>query len=677
MSSIMIRVTVFAALLCFGLFAAAQDVPFKQKHFQGQEKEFKQARRDMKKGMKLVQKGSASHGKALIRLQAAHAFNPKNARLNHTIGELLLRGSRPWLSLPYFEAAYQLNPEVSPLLRLQLARGYHLNHRFSDATRMYDEHYATLKRKGKKRNGAQVLEWRRQSVTGDSLMQHPVSCFVDPLGDRINSPWPEYAPVLSHDGSRLWFTSRRPGSTGGKTDGDKLPFEDIYYLEKLGSSWSDPVNAGEGLNSPRHEAFVAVSADGNKIYIRTGEPTGDILALDWPLRRKPKPETISKGINSSSNETFGSFAPGGDTLWFVSTRKGGYGGKDIWIAEKNSRGKWKKPVNAGPVINSPKDEESPFFANDGKTLYFSSRGHETMGGYDIFAVTLTDSGYVQRRNLGWPVNSASDDLFFSLDKKERHGFFASKRSGGNGHFDLYKITRIEEEKPLLFATEALDDFLAPTTAGNAIQPVGNAGKPESMVLIKGKVTDQITGEPLRAIISVRERNTGTIAATAISDSVSGKYILEVNAQTPLVIRVSSPGKAFLSTYHDLTRMAPYTSLDLDFLMPPLTPGQVISLANLDFPDGQSAIDPSTDEDLNVLADLLNENTLLNVRIVALTREGEDSPELPGERIASVMKELISRGVAADRFQTDSGEAPDQGFNAKGGTPRSVIMVVLQ
>jgi len=218
------RIILLLTLACVTMAVSAQDVPFKRKYFPDQRKEFHQAQKDLKKGQKLAGKGVESRDKALQRLMSAHAFNPQNAKLNLAIGELLLRGPDPYKALPFLETAHALKPSVSPLLKLQLGRTYHLHHRFQDAIRLYDEYYATLSRKEIRRSGAQAGLWKAQSIIGDSLMQQPVRCFVDPMGDRINSPWPEYAPVLSADGTRLWFTSRRPGSTGGKTDAENLPF---------------------------------------------------------------------------------------------------------------------------------------------------------------------------------------------------------------------------------------------------------------------------------------------------------------------------------------------------------------------------------------------------------------------------------------------------------------------
>ncbi|MFO7723857.1 MAG: hypothetical protein R6V49_11610 [Bacteroidales bacterium] len=657
MRQMVMRILFLLTLACISVVVAAQDIPFDKEHFPDQRKELNQARKDMKRGIKLVGKGIGSWDEAMRRLTAAHAFNPQNAKLNLAIGELLFRGPDPYKALPYFETAHSLKPGISPLLKLQLGRAYHLNHRFQDAIRFYDEYYVTMSRREIRRTGDQVALWRDWSIIGDSLMQQPVRCFVDPMGDRINSPWPEYAPVLSADGTRLWFTSRRPGSTGGKTDAGNLPFEDIYYIDKLGIAWSDPVNAGEGINTPMHEAFVAVSQEGHKIYIRRGEPTGDILSLDWPLLKKPKAERLSGKINSSANETFGSFSPGGDTLWFVSNRKRGFGGKDIWITTKNTRGKWGKPVNAGPVINTPMDEESPFLANDGQTFYFSSRGHETMGGYDIFTANLTEQGFSERRNLGWPINSASDDLFFILDPNGRHGYFASRRAGGRGHFDLYKFTAVAEEKPLLFKVDIAEATLFPEAGTAAIIPVGSDETPDQLLLLQGRVMDAETNAPLSAIISARDRNTGVILATAVSDSISGKYIMMVSNAAPLVVRVTAPGKVFLSAYHDLAWMAPYTIREIDFRMNALAHGIVVPLNNLAFQEGQSDFEPETAEELVVLADMLKENPMLKIRVLALPREGESDPDLNVRRIETVKQELIGNGIDPERILTDPVEVP--------------------
>jgi hypothetical protein len=321
------------------------------------------------------------------------------------------------------------------------------------------------------------------------------------------------------------------------------------------------------------------------------------------------------------------------------------------------------------------DEESPFYAADEKTLYFSSRGHESMGGYDIFAVTLTDSGYMQRRNLGWPVNSASDDLFFSLCKNGHIGYFASNRPGGYGHFDLFMLTMIGEEKPLLFIVDAPHDELLQMSGTSSILPVGNMLKPEQVIVIQGVVTSQGEGLPVSALISVRDRNSGAIIATTTSDPISGKYIMKVNAENSLAIRIIATGKALLSAAHDFSRVAPYSIHHLNFELQTLSSGVVIPLNNLLFAEGERDVLPGSEEELDMVAGMLKENLPLKIAIAANSYDGEVA-ELPAGRVAKVKQALINKGVAADRINTEVIDFAAISQKLPSGGPLPAVLIVI-
>ncbi len=147
-----------------------------------------------------------------------------------------------------------------------------------------------------------------------------------------------------------------------------------------------------------------------------------------------------KNINSSQyNIPSVSLSKDGNTIFFVSYRKEGVGGKDIYQSVKDSQGNWSKATNLGEIINTKLDEESPFLSEDGKTLYFSSKGHDGIGGYDIFKSQLTGDSWSSPENMGIPVNSAEDDIYLIIDNEASNGFFASARDGGIGGMDIYNV----------------------------------------------------------------------------------------------------------------------------------------------------------------------------------------------------------------------------------------------
>jgi len=436
----------------------AQSVPFHRSAFPDQRKELREAKKQKKKGMRLARKGEHRHPEAIILLQAAHNFNPNNSELNLRLGNLLFNSENPHQALPFLHRAWEIDTTIKNQYILMLAHAAHLNHRFKQAVGFYSRYYESLKPRHARRWEDQYHRFVSRSRFADSLVMAPSGALdleVNNLGNRINSAYPEYGPVFVPQGNRVWFTSRRPGSTGGKTDKANRWFEDIYYLEKLGQIWSDPINAGDPFNTENHESVLAVSPDGSEVYIRRGNPDGNLFVVraDGPQSWR-KPRKLHKKLRSKSNDSWITFSPDSTRVWFVSERRGGYGGKDIWMSEQNRRGKWKKPVNAGPEINTPYDEEAVFIAADGKTLFFSSQGHQGMGGFDVFITQFEDTAYTQPVNLGHPINTASNDIHFSWCMNTGNGWMASDRPGGYGGYDVYQVKTIIA----IELEEAVEDF---------------------------------------------------------------------------------------------------------------------------------------------------------------------------------------------------------------------------
>jgi hypothetical protein len=263
-------------------FADAQNVPFHRSAFPEQGKELRKARKDMKRGTRLTDKGEHRHREALLLLRTAHDFNPNNGLLNWRIGSLLYEGDNPADALPYLAKAWELDSSVNGKLPYMLARASHLHHRFDEARYFYTAYHNSLSRGNTRRWEPIYRRYMEQLNTADSLLsapQGPLNVTVENVGNRINSNYPEYGPVPVPGGERLWFTSRRPGSTGGKTDKANRYFEDIYYLVRVGEIWSDPINAGENINTEDHESAVAVSPNGSELYIRMGNPNGNLYVI--------------------------------------------------------------------------------------------------------------------------------------------------------------------------------------------------------------------------------------------------------------------------------------------------------------------------------------------------------------------------------------------------------------
>jgi outer membrane protein OmpA-like peptidoglycan-associated protein len=267
------------------------------------------------------------------------------------------------------------------------------------------------------------------------------------LGSEVNASTPEYAPVVSLDGSALYFTSRRLWENDANKDiidpRTDTYLEDIYVSYRaITGEWEAPIRL-DFNEANRNEATISVSGDEKRIYVysdKTGN--GDIYYSDFEAGRFNTINLLEiEGVNTDAWEPHIAITPDGRTIFFVSERKKGMGGRDIYRITKLPDGSWSLPANLGPTINGPYDEDSPFIAADGKTLYFSSNGEKSIGGFDIF-VSVWDNESNQWStpiNLGSPINSTGDDLYYTTTWDGRMAYISSFRKDGYGEKDIYEI----------------------------------------------------------------------------------------------------------------------------------------------------------------------------------------------------------------------------------------------
>lgn len=270
---------------------------------------------------------------------------------------------------------------------------------------------------------------------------------VTNLRTPINTEFSEYVPLIAADGSMLFFTSRRPGSTGGLLDPYERPFEDIYVSYNKDNSWEAPKKLPEGINTATNDACVGLSADGQALYIFRTNPdlrSGDLYESRMGLDEWEMPKKLGSDINSEYIETSACITLDDKVLYFSSNRPGGFGGKDIYKVLRLPNGKWSKAINLGATINTAYDEDSPFIHTDNKTLYFSSTGHQNMGGYDIFKTVLENRVWGSPENLKYPINTVGNDIFYVLAASGKVGYYSSSRKGGLGKQDIYKVVLKDE-----------------------------------------------------------------------------------------------------------------------------------------------------------------------------------------------------------------------------------------
>lgn len=400
--------------------------------------------------------------KALPYFLKYQAFKPKDMEAKLKIGVCYVETNRPDMARDYLEFLNgQKNPKESVLLNL--AKTYHLQHEFELAIQYYKKYLAKLSDKDEQRY--LIKDEIKRCARGMKLVYKEKLALVENLGDKINTSYDDFAPVTSPMYNNiLYFSSVRDGNMGGmidaegKTDTLKGDYRsDIYVSRLIKGEWTATAPLDERYNTVYHDVISDFSKDGSIVYYTQSQDMffdyGELFMNNFLEGETSKPFKLPNPINSYDWEGDAYFF-NDNIVVFSSDRKGGYGGKDLYIARKNKEGNWSKAYNLGKRVNSPYDETTPYLAKDGRTLYFSSNNTNSMGGFDIFKSTFQEgiSNWSTPDNLGTPVNTAADDAYFRISDDGLRAFFSSARPEGYGARDLYvayfRKVRTEQANPI-------------------------------------------------------------------------------------------------------------------------------------------------------------------------------------------------------------------------------------
>jgi tetratricopeptide (TPR) repeat protein len=376
---------------------------------------------------------------------------PDNAEYNQMIAKCyMLSNSIKAKAIPYLE--FLIKQEKYPDdTWLDLGRAYHFSNRFDDAIKAYNKYKTKVA--GDKKALAVADRYIEQALNGKELVKHPLNVTFENMGKNINCEFPDFYPIVAPDESALYFTTRRKSPTAQQAEFDGLFPSDIFYSVMKAGKWEKAQTVGNLINTNLDEQVVDVSDDGTVMlfYIDHIDIFGDI----WMVKRLNnkanwlKPEPLSDELNAGL-ETSASYFKDPSTeeeTILISSSRGGtsdnpnYGETDIYMSKKLPTGKWSEPKNLGPNINTKYKEEFPQFSEDGKTLYFASEGHSSMGGFDLFKSVWDDASqsWSSPKNLGYPINTSGDDINISFTSGGRIAYLSTLREGGLGDLDIYRL----------------------------------------------------------------------------------------------------------------------------------------------------------------------------------------------------------------------------------------------
>ena len=408
-----------------------------------------------------------------------------------------------------------------------LGDAYHKNFEFDKAKEAYDNYMKKLNKNSKEYSSqVQLIELKKQWCdNAKKLIKNKIDIKIENLGNVLNNEYPDYSPSISADESLIIFTSRRQGSTGGKLTEDGLFFEDMYVSEKDAyGKWEQPKKMSSNINSDGHEASLNLSPDGEILLVyRDDNFDGNLYYSSKDVNNRWSAlQKFGSDINTKAWESSASYSSDNNTLYFTSNREGGLGGRDIYTCLKTPINNWALSKNIGDVINTKYEEESPYIHPNGKTLFFSSQGHNSMGGFDVFKCELKEDGtWSKPENLGYPVNTTGDDAFYVITADGRRAYYASDNEGGYGEKDLYMLTN-----PKSFT--------------------------ESNYAIKGLIMyEEDKSIPQEASITVLNPETSDIVGIYKPNSNNGKFLMILEENKKFDLSCESEGNAFFSETIDV------------------------------------------------------------------------------------------------------------------------------
>jgi len=369
-------------------------------------------------------------------------------KANYEAGRLHLMTIGKELAGKYFLRVLRQDPDYRFDIEYSIGKSYQYGEQFDKAIEYYNMYKEKLAKKsnyqGRDKVDLAVVDRAIfECENGKEFVSKPGNFSIVNIGREINSEFEDYAPVLNENETEIVFTTRRrEDNLNQNVADDNKPWEDIFYSTKSGGTWAFAKNIGEPVNTPTHNSNLALSADGNTLFMFNDDNGGDIY---YSIRENGKwslPIALPGIINSSFEEKSVSISSDQKTLYFSSNRPGGFGGLDIYRATKDSKGEWANVKNLGPKINTEMDDDAPFIDYDGVTLYFSSKGRKGMGGFDVFRATFdpTSNEWSEPTNLGYPINTPDNDIYFVASKDTKRAYYSSVREDGMGYTDIYLIT---------------------------------------------------------------------------------------------------------------------------------------------------------------------------------------------------------------------------------------------
>jgi tetratricopeptide (TPR) repeat protein len=646
----------------------AQNVDFKTSNFKDNKDVLKQIIDKMEKADALVESGfqwqaedeehAYSFVQALSLYNEAHLFNPENAELNFKIGRCMLQTPQKTEAIPFLEKAINLDPDLNAEVYFYLGKAFKYNEEIDRAEKNFKLSRSKLKGKEEEIFTPLIKKELQECQSARELMTNPARVWVENIS-ALNTPNDDYAASVSADESMLIFNSRNELSTGGSKNSNNDYYADMYISENKQGNWSKPISMEGHLNTSADDECVALAGDGQRLFmVRDNGGNKDLYLSElkgsiWgPLQELAR----NSSINTEYDESYASFSHDDIKIYFVTDNPyANKGGTDMFFSGRvNTRFKeeWGKAFTVGSELNTPFNEACIFMHPDGKTIYFTSQGHNSMGGYDVFKSVREAGRWSEPENLGYPVNTVYDEKYISVSASGKHAYISSNRKEDNkGGYDLYRVTFLGPEKPMFIDTE--DQLLAgratPIHESTLEAPVQIDAK--NLTVLKGRILDEFTKEPVSADIEIVDNTKNEVISTFHSNSETGKFLISLPSGINYGIAVIAKDYLFYSENFDLPEMSDYQLVKKDIYLQNVCIGCKIVLRNVFFDVGKFNLRPESTPELERLFKLLNELPRLKVEISGHTdNTGTETinQQLSENRAKAVVDYLVRKGISPSR-----------------------------
>lgn len=544
---------------------------------------------------------------------------------------LFMEHGRAEEGIPHFEKAIAINPKFFPQNQYYLANAYMMAGKYDKAVTTY-ENFLKIERVNPQMKEAAANEIKNAKF-GANAVKNPKPFKPVNMGAGVNTNFNEYFPSITADGKQFLFTREI-------REGEQIRQEDFYMSNKGSSAWEKAFPM-TGVNTLGNEGAPSISADGNYMFFascmemsgdygspdRKGYGSCDIFYSQKVNGKWTKPVNVGPPINTANWETQPSFSSDGKTLYFIRglISRGDIKEQDIYVSTIGEDGRFTTPIKLSDKVNTTGQEESVFIHPDNQTLYFSSDGHPGLGGLDIFmSKKQADGSWGEAVNLGYPINSYKDDNSLLVDPSGKIAYFASNREGGFGNLDIYWFELPEDIRP------------------------------EKLTYVKGKVYNAKTKEPLEAKFELFDLETQQNVTESYSDK-AGQFLVTLTANKNYIVNVNRDGFLFYSDNFSLKgKVADFDKpFLLDIPLQPIDTGSTVELKNVFFDVDKWELKPESKAELDKLVLFLTKNPNVKIELGGHTDNSgkkDWNKTLSTNRAKSVYDYLITNGkIAAARL----------------------------